>query len=255
MPFTLAHPALVLPLRGLGLPTTAMVAGAMAPDLPQMLGVSGPSEARSWSHSATGVVTVDLVIGMVAVVLWYTFYRRPLVDLAPDPWRSRLPERVRIGPLTWLLCVPGVIVGAATHVIWDSFTHKDEWGTEHVALLRETFRGAAVYDWAQHLSSAFGLAVVTMVAMRYLARLPEQPPRSGPLVARWALVVAVAWGGLLGIGIAVLVWPWGLEAMAYFGVITAMLVAGFGATCVCLWWHLKRGVRSRVDRRREVRRG
>ena len=42
MPFTLAHPAVVLPLRGLGLPMTALVAGSMAPDLPQMLGFSGP---------------------------------------------------------------------------------------------------------------------------------------------------------------------------------------------------------------------
>jgi hypothetical protein len=28
--------------------------------------------------------------------------------------------------------------------------------------------------------------------------------------------------------------------MAYYGVVTSMLVAGLGATCVCLWWHLKR---------------
>lgn len=249
MPFTLAHPAVVLPLRGLGVPMAALVAGAMAPDLPQMLGFSGPTEARAWSHSAKGVVTVDLAVGMVAVILWYAVYRRPLVDLAPDPWRRRLPARVRLRPLAWLLCVPGVVLGAATHVVWDSFTHEDNWGTEHVALLRDSYLGAAGYDWAQHLSSVFGLGVVTVAAMRYLARLPEQPPRPGPLVARWALVVALAWGGLLGMGIAVLVWPWGLEAMAYFGVITTMLVAGFGATCVCLWWQVKLRWRTRREAR------
>ena len=92
---------------------------------------------------------------------------------------------------------------------WDSFTHDDGWGTEHVALLRDSYLGAAGYDWAQHLCSVLGLVVVTVAALRYLARLPEQPPRPGPLVARWALVVALAWGGLLGMGIAVLVWPVG----------------------------------------------
>jgi hypothetical protein len=89
-----------------------------------------------------------------------------------------------------------------------------------------------------------GLVLVVVVALRYLRVLPEQPPRSAPLVGRWALVVALGWGGLLGMGIAVLVTPWGVEAMAYYGVVTTMLVAGFGATCVCVWWHVKRRWRA-----------
>lgn len=40
MPVTIAHPAAVLPLRGLGLPLSAMVIGSMAPDLPVF--------SRSW---------------------------------------------------------------------------------------------------------------------------------------------------------------------------------------------------------------
>jgi hypothetical protein len=41
---------------------------------------------------------------------------------------------------------------------------------------------------------------------------PEQPARPGPLVARWALVVSLASGLMLGLGIAALVIPWGLKA-------------------------------------------
>jgi hypothetical protein len=33
--------------------------------------------------------------------------------------------------------------------------------------------------------------------------------------------------------------------MAYYGVITTMLVAGFGASCVCLWWQVKHRWRTR----------
>jgi hypothetical protein len=240
VPFTLAHPAAVLPLRGRGLPMTALVAGSIVPDMPQMLGFEG---ARSWSHSFLGVVSIDLVLGMLAVLLWYAVYRRPLIDLAPDRWRNRIPRTERIDLRTWLLCVPGVIVGAALHVTWDAFTHQEDWGPRNLALLREELLGAPVYEWAQHLSSALGFGAVVLVALRYLSRLPEAPPRPRPLVARWALVVALAWGAMLGMGIAALVWPWGLEAMVYYGVITTMLVAGFGGTCVCLWWHLKRRLR------------
>ena len=243
MPFTLAHPAAVVPLRRTGMPMTALVAGSMVPDLPTMVGFSG---ARSWTHSFLGVVTIDLAMGMVALLLWYVVFRRPLVDLAPDPWRARLPEGVVVGRRTWLLCVPGVVVGAATHVVWDAFTHEDEWGAEGVGILQETVLGLPVYEWAQHVCSVLGLVVVVVTTSRYLARLPEQQPRPGPLVGRWALVVALGCGGFLGMGIAALVWPWGLEAMVYYGIVTTMLVAGFGATCVCVWWHLKRRMRTVV---------
>jgi hypothetical protein len=246
MPFTLAHPAAVLPLRRLGLPMTAMVAGSLVPDLPIYVGFQ---DARSFTHSPLGVVTIDLALGMTGLLLWYVLFRRPLVDLAPDRWRARLPETVRVGPRVWLLAGPGVLVGAATHVVWDAFTHEGAWGVGRLAPLRESLLGVEVYEWAQHGCSVLGLAIVVVAARRYWARLPELPPRPDPLVGRWALVVALSWGGLLGMGIAVLVWPWGLEAMAYYGVITTMLVAGFGATCVCLWWHVKRRLRvpSRQD--------
>jgi hypothetical protein len=241
VPFTLAHPAAVLPLRRLGLPMTAMVAGAVVPDLPIYVGFQ---DARSFTHSPLGVVTIDLAMGMTGLVLWYLLFRRPLVDMTPDRWRTRLPETVRVGPRTWLLAGPGVLVGAVTHVVWDAFTHDGSWGVEHVAPLRSSFLGVAAYEWAQHICGVLGVAVVVVVALRYLSQLPEQPPRHGPLVARWALVVALAIGGMLGMGIAALVWPWGLEVMAYYGLVTTILVAGFGATCVCGWWHLKRRLRT-----------
>ncbi len=243
MPFTIAHPAVVLPLRRLGLPLSAMVAGAMVPDLPQLVGFAG---SRSLTHSLLGAVTIDLALGMVALLLWYVVLRRPLVDLAPDPWRARLPDRVPMPPRTWLLALPAVAVGAATHVVWDAFTHEGTWVTDRVALLRSEVLDAHVYAWAQHVFTVIGLAVVAVALRRYLLGLPRLPPKGPPLVARWAMLVALCWGALLGLGIAALVTPWGLEAVAYYGVVTTMLVAGFGATCVCVWWHVKRVTRQVV---------
>jgi hypothetical protein len=241
MPFTLAHPAAVLPVRGL--PMTGMVAGSLVPDCPQILGFS---EARDLSHSLWGVVTIDLGMGLLARLLWYAVYRRPLADLAFDPWRGRLPDTVPMSARTWLLSLPAVVVGATTHVVWDAFTHDDGWFVERMSPLRASYEGMAVYDVLQLLFSALGFALVVYVAWRHLSRLPEQPPqppRPAPLVGRWALVVALAMAGLLGMGVAALVAPWGLEAAAYYGAITPMLVGGFGITCICLWWQIKSRVR------------
>lgn len=243
MPFTLAHPAAVLPLRNLGLPLSAMVVGAMVPDLPAMMSIPG---TRPWTHSLLAAVTVDLAMGLAALLLWYVVLRRPLVDLAPDPWRGRLPDRVSMSARTRLLCVPAVAVGALTHVVWDAFTHDDTWVTDRLGLLTDDVLGVHVYHWLQHGFTVLGLAVVAVALRRYLLALPDLPPKGRPLVGRWALVVALCSGALLGMGIAVLVTPWGLEAMAYYGVVTSMLVAGFGATCVCVWWHVKRVTRQVV---------
>src|SRR5204862_1061868 len=67
MPFTLAHPAAILPLRGLRyLRTAPLIIGAMIPDLPYYVparfGHFGPE-----THSVTGSFTTCLVFGYAAL--------------------------------------------------------------------------------------------------------------------------------------------------------------------------------------------
>lgn len=237
MPLTLAHPALALPLGRLGLPTTALVIGSMVPDVPR---ITGRTAAYRWTHSAGGVVTFDVVLGVLGLLLWVYFYRRPLVDLCPERWRSRLAPTVRLRRGDWLLSLPALAVGAATHVVWDDFTHDDGWGVDLFGFLDQSYAGVPGYTWAQHVSGGVGLVIVVVVALRYVEGLPEAFPRAGPLVDRSVVPVVLGCGLLLGLGIAGLVTPWGFQAMAFYGVVTSLLVVGFGATCVCLWWHLKR---------------
>lgn len=241
MPFTLAHPAAVLPLRGRGLPMPALVAGAMVPDTPQLAGVLSLRDA---SHSLAGVVTVDLAMGMVALVLWYAVFRRPLADLAPDPWRDRLPEQAPMTLVGWLLSVPGVIVGALTHVVWDAFTHEDGWVVERWSPLAASVGGAGVYAALQIVSSIVGLAIVVWYAWRVLRRLPRGPRRPAPVVGRWALISVLAAAALSGMVISALVAPYGAEAAAYYLAVTPILTLGFGLTCLCVWWQLIRLTRG-----------
>ena len=237
MPFTLAHPALVLPLRRTGLPMSALVIGAMVPDIPRII---GQVEVKAWTHSAVGVLTVDLVLGLAVLALWHYLYRRPMADLAPDPWRNRLPDAVRMGRRDWLLAVPAVVLGAAIHVVWDSFTHDDGWGVRHVGPLQDLYAGHPGYAWGQYGSSVVGLVALAVVAVLHLERLPPRLARPGPVVARWSLGLVLVVAVTLGLGIALLVLPWGFTAVAFYGVLTWMLVTGAGVTGVCLWWHVKR---------------
>lgn len=242
MPLTLAHPALVLPLRRSGLPMTALVVGSMVPDLPR---IAGATAAYRWTHSAWGVVTLDVALGLLALLLWFRFYRSPLVDQVPDRWRDRLAPTVTPTRRDWLLSVPALAAGAATHAVWDAFTHEDEWGVRLLGFLDESYADLPLYTWAQHVFGAVGLAVVVVAAVRHLAGLPAAYPRRGVLVDRSAVLVVLGCAVLLALAISALVIPWGFQAMAFYGVLTSLLVAGFGTTCVCVWWHLKRLSRRR----------
>jgi hypothetical protein len=139
-----------------------------------------------------------------------------------------------------MLSLPALAVGAATHVVWDAFTHEGAWGVRRLGFLQESYAGLAGYTWAQYVFGAVGLVIVVVVALRHVAGLPAAYPHGGPLVDRSAMPVVLGSGVALGLGISALVSPWGFEAMAFYGVLTLLLVVGFGTTSVCAWWHVKR---------------
>lgn len=145
MPLTLSHPAAVLPLRGLGLPVTALVAGSMVPDIPLFLGWHRGYQV---THSLVGVVTVDAIVTMLVVALWFGVVRDVLVDLTPDAVRSRLVPHVRLSERQWLLAPVAAALGALTHVVWDTFTHPARWGSDRVGWLHTEHAGPLGTAWA-----------------------------------------------------------------------------------------------------------
>jgi hypothetical protein len=189
VPLTPAHPAVVLPIQRLGLPLSALVVGAVAPDAPVYLPVG---VGYATTHSAPGLLA-DVVIGLVLLWLWFTLLRDAVVDLTPF-LRDVVPARGRPGRRDWLLAPVAVAAGAATHVLWDSATH--DWGflVEDVAFLRDAYGPMPLYRWLQHASTVVGGGVV---ATYCISRLRAQPAVSRPPAVRrpglWlAVVPAVA---------------------------------------------------------------
>lgn len=173
MPLTPAHPAVVLPLQRLGLPLGALVAGAVAPDLPVFLPVG---VGYATTHSGRGLPAAT-IIGLLLLWTWDAVLRDAVVDLTPG-LRRRLPPRARRERRAWLLAPVAVAVGAATHVLWDSATH--DWGlvVEEVALLRDEYGPFRLYGWLQHTSTVLGIGIVAAYGLARLLRLPEVPRSS-----------------------------------------------------------------------------
>lgn len=215
MPFTASHPAAVLPLLGTALPSAALVIGAMVPDLPYYVPLPVSS---SLSHSWAGVVTIDVILGLVCVGLWYLLAVPFLLAAAPSTVRQRVPGTVlrplrtsvgrwelssRVGVvLVGLgLVVMALAVGAATHVLWDSFTHPNRWGSTAVPWLGETHAGQPGWQWAQWSSGVLGAAVLVWWGLRWWRRSAarEVAPELPPQLSRGVVLVVV--GVVLAIGV------------------------------------------------------
>jgi hypothetical protein len=135
MPFPLAHPAAMFPLRRwcprwFSFP--ALVLGSLSPDAGYVL---SRYQLDQYSHQWLGIIGFSLPVSLVALWLLYRF-RVAMTQCLPARYRpvfSPLCQRPPGAPLTMIL---SVIVGAASHLLWDSFTHGDGWLVEHLAVLQ-----------------------------------------------------------------------------------------------------------------------
>ncbi len=204
MPFTVSHVAAVLPGARTALPTAALVVGAMAPDIPYFL-PRGP-----WglpTHTLGGIVVWAPLLGLVALLAWYLLLARAAYAWAPRQLGQRLPEpvaaRERFGSVrAAALVYAALVVGAATHVVWDSFTHNDGWVVERVPALLSTVTwlpgDLAIYRWAQYASSVVGVAILLWWVVRWWRTTPARDTDETAVVsdaARWSVVAAVTAAG------------------------------------------------------------
>lgn len=207
MPFTPSHIAAVLPLVGSSrisrwIDPWALVIGSMVPDLPIFLPFL--PEYGDW-HSLRGVMTIDVLAVVVLVFLFHGLFREPLISLLPPALSGRaatLRPSFRILPI-----IAGALLGSASHVFWDSFTHSysvDVWGW---TFFDERLLGViSVFRTLQYLSSVVGLAIVAWWVVRGLSRMAAVavPDRVN---TPWPVRRAVLWSCASGVVVGAIGWP------------------------------------------------
>src|SRR5262245_3931724 len=112
MPFPLAHPAAVLPLRRWCpkyLSFAALVIGSLTPDLGNCLNWD------NFSHSIPGSFAFGLPLGMVSLWILYRI-RAPLVETLPDPHREALLPFCTPRHEPMLICLVSLLIGNWTHI-------------------------------------------------------------------------------------------------------------------------------------------
>jgi hypothetical protein len=164
MALTISHPAAVLPIHSRlknWIPLSALVIGSLVPDAAYYLPM--PEHFKQYSHTLLGTFSSSLPVGIL-VWLIFCWLAAPATFLLPAPNREAIGSQLtrRLTSIRQALGVfSGILLGAWSHVLWDSFTHEQGWIVEHTPLLQRAFFGhMPVYRALQYLSSIFGLCVL-----------------------------------------------------------------------------------------------
>ncbi|GAA3596396.1 hypothetical protein GCM10022198_20400 [Klugiella xanthotipulae] len=233
MPFTPSHAIVAIPFQRTGIPVAAVAIGAMAPDLPIFfdLGVSYET-----THEFPGLLLAALPLAALLTLVWRVLLRPVAWVLLPTPLARRLPAdwagtardgwrslTAGRGAVGGLLLVAGLLLGVASHVLWDEFTHGGRWGVALLPALGRDWAGMPGYLWAQYASSLLGLIVLAGWAARALRRatpVATLPPTPGWLQpAFWAgLVAALLLGAVIVLpAVDVLGWRFAILRMGIRG--------------------------------------
>jgi hypothetical protein len=193
VPFTAAHPLAVVLLfaRRLRLDPTCLVIGSMSPDFEYFARVRLVSRI---GHTLPGLVVWCLPVTLLCAWLFHRVVKDTLVRIPPRWFASRLaplaeqPWPRTQGGAAIVSLIASALVGAITHDVWDSFTHRDMWGPQHIAVLREHFMvpGIGLRELCrilQHTSTVVGLVALAILALRALRRVqPIEVVTGGRLV-------------------------------------------------------------------------
>ncbi|WP_299985127.1 DUF4184 family protein [uncultured Pontibacter sp.] len=139
MPFTAAHPAAILPLlkHSRWFSATGLITGSIAPDFQYFLLLP---LFKHGGHTLEGLLYFNLPVALVIASVFHLIVRRPAVAHLPDwlkrralavsqlKWITYLKER-------WFVFATSVIIGAASHIFWDSFTHETGYFASRLPLL------------------------------------------------------------------------------------------------------------------------
>ncbi len=198
MPFTLAHSAAALPFRRLRLVPSALVIGTLAPDFEYLVKLDAHGRV---AHTFPGVFVLTLPLALVVLWIFHRFVKRPFVRLLPDGLQRRLARHVEefsfLGASRFLFIVLSILVGIATHILWDSFTHRGTWLYARWPLLRQTFHlpfeGAIpLYKALQHGSSVLGVGIMLIWLLLWYRRSEATAPASGSVARAIPMMKRIA---------------------------------------------------------------
>jgi len=174
MAFTTSHPAAVLALNYLPkrwVSLTALVIGSMIPDFEYFIRMTMQTR---YSHTPLGLFWFDLPLALFFMLIYNAAVKDKLTDHLPAYLNKRFSPFKNCGKPYYkrpiIIVSISILIGAASHLFWDSFTHPGRYFVRHIGILTNNVLIAdhpvLVYNIVQHISTLVGLIVIIYAIMQ-----------------------------------------------------------------------------------------
>jgi len=196
MPFTFCHPAIILPLtQSKKLSTSALILGSTAPDFEYFIRMD---MIRTHSHDFWAIFYFNLPLTLVLVFVFQLIVKQPLINHLPSVLKTRFAKYLNSPTFKWFSIKTifwisiSAITGIFSHLLWDSFTHKEGFFEGHY-LLTETFmlfgKEKVVFQFLQIWSSILGGIYIVY----FILKIPKSGKHSFlPPIAFWVYAISIA---------------------------------------------------------------
>jgi hypothetical protein len=195
MPFTFAHPAVVLPLlRKKGpLSTSGLIVGSLVPDFEGFLRMEVNG---NWADSWPGILLFNIPVAIGILFLYHGLVKHLFLRILPYFLATRLVFSLTFNWVPyfrkhWVRVLISILLGVFTHLLWDDFTHYDGYIVNYYYdFFYRKLWGISLFNVFQFVSSVLGIILVFW----FVLKLPEEKAQLPSLKYR-----LMAWGfmGLL----------------------------------------------------------
>lgn len=235
MPFTFSHPAIVIPLTFLPrrwFSLTGLVIGSLTPDFEYFLRMRIKS---NYSHTIDGLFWFDLPLGLLLAFLFHSIVRDRLFDNLPIFLKSKLTP---FKQFNWkrhfkqncLAVAISILIGAASHIFWDSFTHDQGYFVQTIPALQNSVeyfgRQIPILKILQHSSTLLGGLIIAFA----IYKLPtNKTENENAKMKYWAIFIGLT---LTIISVRLLS---GLDFRQYGNLIVTAISAGLISLTITPW--------------------
>ncbi|WP_136669322.1 DUF4184 family protein [Flavobacterium sp. H122] len=181
MPFTFSHPAIILPLNYLPkkwISLTGLIIGSLTPDFEYFLRMKIES---NYSHTISGIFWFDLPLGILLTFIFHNLVKNELYKNSPKILSERLLNIKELNwnkhfVENWKIIIISILIGTASHIFWDGFTHNGGFFVKNIPELSKTIEingtPIKILKILQHLSTLIG-AIIIAVAIWKLPKIAD----------------------------------------------------------------------------------
>ena len=227
MPLTFSHPALILPAKYLPdkwVSMTGLIVGSITPDFEYFMRMKVESD---YSHTWTGMFWFDMPLALLLTFIYHYIVRNSFICNLPLFLKKRLSRYMDFNWMNYIkhhffIVLISLLVGIASHIFWDGFTHRHGDFVKIIPFLRAstTLLGFQFtnYNLLQNIGSLGG-GLLVLYAILKIPRAADYAKSRNP-VYYWFIVIGT---GVVAANIRILA---GLHYWEYSTVATSTL-SGF----------------------------